>query len=138
MTAVYRENKSGYWYIKRFVVEDSDKRQSFVEEETSRFISLSLNAYPQLRVVFDARANKKEVEDLVVDAAEFIGVKGFKAKGKRLSNYAIKKVEWLEPLQEDPDYEALQTEAGREENGAEPMIPETNADADPNEQLSLF
>ena len=138
VTAVYRENKSGYWYIKRFVVEDSDKRQSFVEEETSRFVSLSLNAYPQLRVVFDARANKKEVEDLVVDAAEFIGVKGFKAKGKRLSNYAIKKVEWLEPLQEDPDYEALQTEAGREGNGAEPMIPETNADADPNEQLSLF
>ena len=139
ITAVYRENKSGYWYIKRFMVEESDKRQSFVEEENSRFISLSLNACPQLRVVFDAKANKKEIEDLIVDPVEFIAVKGFKAKGKRLSNHAIKKVEWLEPLQPDPDYEQAQQEMDSA-FGMEALGPEVpgNADADPNEQLSLF
>ncbi|MCM1169317.1 MAG: DNA gyrase/topoisomerase IV subunit A [Bacteroides sp.] len=138
LTAVYRENKTGYWYIKRFLVEESDKRQSFVEEESSRFISLSLDAYPQLRVVFDAKANKKEIEDLIVDPVEFIAVKGFKAKGKRLSNYAVKKVEWLEPLQPDPDYELAQKQAEAEQGGAEAVNVEPNPDADPNEQLSLF
>lgn len=133
ITAIYREKKSGYWYIKRFLVEESDKRQSFVEEENSTFITLSLDAFPQLRVVFDAKANKKEIEDLIVDPVEFIAVKGFKAKGKRLSNHAIKKVEWLEPLQEDPDYEGM-----AEENLT------TNEDfsqegvADEDGQLNLF
>ena len=36
-------------------------------------------------------------EPLIVDAEEFIGVKSFKAKGKRLTTYAIASVEELEP-----------------------------------------
>ncbi len=42
-----------------------------------------------------------------MDVAEFIAVKGFKAKGKRLSAKAVEKVEWLEPAEGEPDYEAL-------------------------------
>lgn len=138
VTAIYRENKSGYWYIKRFCIEPGDKRQSFVEEENSRFVTFSLNAEPQLKVVFDAKANKKEIEDLLVSPSEFIGVKGFKAKGKRLSNYAIKKVEWLEPLQPDPDYELLQKEEeqARAAEGGDAVGMDENPEA--NEQLSLF
>ncbi len=137
VTAVYRDRKSKLWYIKRFMVEESEKRMSFVEEESSEFIGLCLDAFPQVRVIFDARANKKEVEDLIVDAAEFIGVKGFKAKGKRLSNYYIKKIEWLEPLRSDPDYEALQRQ---KEDVSEPAAgpSDANFDPDPQEQLSLF
>ena len=137
VTAVYRDRKSKLWYIKRFMVEESEKRMSFVEEENSEFIGLCLDAFPQVRVIFDARANKKEVEDLVVDAAEFIGVKGFKAKGKRLSNYYIKKIEWLEPLQPDQDYEALQRQ---KEDGENPAAAHdaANFDPDPQEQLRLF
>lgn len=141
ITAVYRDKASKLCYIKRFVVEESDKRQSFVEDEFSEFISLSLDYRSRLRVVFDARANKREIEDLVLDAAEFIAVKGFKAKGKRLSNHFVKKVEWLEPQQPDPDYEALQHARETEamlERGEDPGIPADNRDADPNEQLVLF
>ena len=135
VTAVYQDKKTKLWYIKRFMVEDSDKRQPFIDEETSVFISLSLDACPQLKVVFDTRANKKEVADMIVDPVEFIGVKGFKAKGKRLSNYYIKKVEWLEALQPDPDYERLQ---GERDAAEMPESAGLDAEADPNEQLSLF
>lgn len=135
VTAVYQDKKTKLWYIKRFMVEDSDKRQPFIDEETSLFISLSLDACPQLKVVFDTRANKKEVADMIVDPVEFIGVKGFKAKGKRLSNYYIKKVEWLEALQPDPDYERLQ---GERDAAEMPESAGLDAEADPNEQLSLF
>ncbi|MDE7071763.1 MAG: DNA gyrase/topoisomerase IV subunit A, partial [Bacteroidales bacterium] len=135
VTAVYQDKKTKLWYIKRFMVEDSDKRQPFIDEETSLFISLSLDACPQLKVVFDTRANKKEVADMIVDPVEFIGVKGFKAKGKRLSNYYIKKVEWLEALQPDPDYERLQ---GERDAAEMPESAGLDVEADPNEQLSLF
>lgn len=141
ISAVYKDKTTKLWYIKRFLVEESDKRQSFVEDETSEFVSLCLDQYPQLRVVFDTKANNKVVEDLVVDVAEFIGVKGFKAKGKRLSNYFIKKVEWLEPLQPDPDFEQMQQEKEVEaliEQGEDPDEPQDNRDAEPDDQLVLF
>lgn len=141
VTAVYRDRKSRLWYIKRFLVEPGEKRVSFVEEENSEFVTLSLDAYPQLRVLFDAKANKKDIEDLVLDAASFIGVKGFRAKGKRLSNFFVRKVEWMEPLQPDPDYESLQRERESEamvERGEDPDALPDNRDADPDEQLVLF
>lgn len=138
VTAVYRENHSGFWYIKRFLVEDGDKRQSFVEEENSRFVSLSLDAFPRLKVVFDAKANKKEIEDLLVDPVEFIAVKGFKAKGKRLSNHAIRKVEWLEPVQPDPDYESLAGAASSDVVSGQDLPVQGDGQTDDDGQLNLF
>lgn len=138
VTAVYRENHSGFWYIKRFLVEDGDKRQSFVEEENSRFVSLSLDAFPRLKVVFDAKANKKEIEDLLVDPVEFIAVKGFKAKGKRLSNHAIRKVEWLEPVQPDPDYESLAGAASSDVASGQDLPVQGDGQTDDDGQLNLF
>ena len=40
---------------------------------------------------------------MVVDAAEFIAVKGFKAKGKRLTNYSVATINELEPLRQEDD-----------------------------------
>ena len=37
-------------------------------------------------------------EPLEIDVESFIGVKGFKAKGKRISTWNIHKIEQLEPL----------------------------------------
>jgi topoisomerase-4 subunit A len=43
-----------------------------------------------------------------VDAEQFISVKGFKAKGKRLSTYQIESIEELEPMRfpEEPESES--------------------------------
>ena len=104
-------------------------------------MNLNMDFYPRLRIVFDSKANKKECEDQEVDVTGFIGVKGFKAKGKRLSNYYIKRVEFIDPEQPDPDYEQLQHDKEVEEKiakGEDPDVLPENEDADPNEQLSLF
>ena len=42
-------------------------------------------------------------EPMVVDAAEFIAVKGFKAKGKRLTTYSVATINELEPLRQEDD-----------------------------------
>ena len=146
LTAIYKDKASKLLYIKRFSPEETDKRQVFIEEGSGELVSLNLDFHPRLRVMFDTKANKKEIGDQEIDVEEFIGLKGIKAKGKRLSNFFVKKVEWMEPLQEDPDYEALQREkeeqakleAGENPEENFPSNGENDAEPDPNEQLSLF
>ena len=57
------------------------------------------------KVKFDEKANGKIIDDLSVEAAEFIAVKSYKAKGKRLSKNTVKSVSFLDPLPYDPPSE---------------------------------
>ena len=45
-----------------------------------------------------------------IDAEEFVGVKGFKARGKRVSNYLVESVEELEPTRFAPENETTPEE----------------------------
>ena len=40
-------------------------------------------------------------DPLIIDAEEFIGVKSFKAKGKRISTYTVETINELEPLRKE-------------------------------------
>ena len=69
----------------------------------------SLDRLPQVKVIFDKEANKKEIPDLIINVEEFIGIKSPKAKGKRVTSKAIKKIEFIEPLPfEEPDDESTE------------------------------
>lgn len=103
MSVVYVEGQQGYWYFKRFRLEESDKKTLFISEHpNSKLISWSLDYRPVFNVIFDAKKNDKEIDDLEINAEEFIAVKGYKAKGKRISNFVIKKIDWLESLPYSP------------------------------------
>ena len=84
----------------------SDKRVSFLEEGAV-CRAMTVDYAPRLRVIYTPDAKGRVPEPEEMDVAEFIAVKGFKAKGKRLSGKAVEKVEWLDPAEEEPDYEAL-------------------------------
>jgi topoisomerase-4 subunit A len=119
ITAVYQEKKTGIFFIKRFLVEDSDRRVSFIEEDEAVLVAYSADFYPKLRVLYAPKGKKPaREEDIVV--SDFIAVKGYKAKGKRISNDAVEKVEWLAPCAEDPDYEFLLSQR----QGDEPELDE--------------
>jgi topoisomerase-4 subunit A len=99
VSAVYLEGSLNLWYLKRFQVEATDKKTLFIGESAgSRLITLSMDERPLLQVVFDEKKNGKTITVDVVNAEEFIGVKSYKAKGKRLSTWDIKEVNWLKPL----------------------------------------
>lgn len=95
-TAVLHDADQGYPYIKRFTFEPSAKKQRYLgENEKSSLIILSDAPGARFEVKFggdDAFRGCMEI-----DASEFIGVKSFKAKGKRVSNYAIESIVELEP-----------------------------------------
>lgn len=86
----------GYAYLKRFTFDNSEKVVNFMgENEASTLFCLTDIVFPRINVVFGGNDDFRDTLEL--DVEEFIGVKSYKAKGKRLSNYEVKAVEELEP-----------------------------------------
>ncbi len=108
--ALFDADQQGYPYVKRFTLERTaqTRHQNFLgENPQSQFILLTDTVYPRLRLSYGgADAFREPIE---VDVESYIGVKSFKAKGKRLTTCAVGKIEELEPLRmpalENPDGE---------------------------------
>ena len=116
VTALYREGETGSYYLKRFQPEDSDKKLPFIDEG-DQLVSYSLDTYPNLHVSYDEASGKKILEeDINVD--EFIAVKGYKAKGKRVTTSMVKEFKWLEPGAE-PELEPEEEPTAEELNEVE-------------------
>lgn len=110
-TAVLNDADQGYPYIKRFTFESSAKPQRFLgENEKSTLILLTDTRHPRIEVTFGGDdASRPAIE---INAEEFIAVKSFKAKGKRLTTFAIESVTELAPLvadEEEADGEPQET-----------------------------
>lgn len=95
-------------YLKRFQLEAGSRKQNFLGENSgSRLLLLTDEGYPRIEVIFGGHDSFRE--SLVLDADEFISVKGFKAKGKRISTFEIETINELEPVrfaqskEEQPD-----------------------------------
>lgn len=96
-TAVLYDADQEYIYLKRFTFEATNKTQNFLgENQGSKLLLLSDITYPRIEVVFGG--NDSYRGSLEIDAEEFIAIKSFKAKGKRISTFEISKVRELEPL----------------------------------------
>ncbi len=99
-TAVSFDAEQDAWYLKRFNPEPSFKPSSFIgESEGSKLSILTYDYKPLLEVKFGGKHKNKET--LLLSADEFIGVKSYKARGKRISPYEISSFKWLEPLEKD-------------------------------------
>ena len=101
-TVALYDAAKGYPYLKRFVFEAGSRKQSFLgDNPDSRLLLITDTAYPRIEVAFGEGDSFRE--PMVVDAAEFIAVKGFKAKGKRLTTYSVATINELEPLRQEDD-----------------------------------
>lgn len=95
-TAALNDADQGYPYLKRFQFEISAKKQSFIGgNPASTLIALSDNRHPRFEVKFGGGDGFRG--SMILDADEFISVKSFKAKGKRISNYTIDSISEIEP-----------------------------------------
>lgn len=90
-------DQQNYPYLKRFCFEANTRKQNYLgENKKNQLILMTDEYYPRLEVVMDG--NDSFRDPLVIDADEFIAVKGFKAKGKRITTYSISTINELEPL----------------------------------------
>ena len=96
-TAALYDADQKFTYLKRFTFEDSERTLNFMgDNPDSSLLLLSDVYYSRIKAVFGGDDEFRDPIEL--DADEFIGVKGYKAKGKRISNYEIESIEELEPL----------------------------------------
>ncbi|MCP4312167.1 MAG: DNA gyrase/topoisomerase IV subunit A [Bacteroidetes bacterium] len=97
-SAAYYDAEQKYYYLKRFHIEASAKSIRFIgEHPDSRLIRITEVEYPRLELKFGGKSRDRNPE--IIEVAEFIGIKSYKARGKRLSNYEVKVVEELEPME---------------------------------------
>ncbi len=89
---------AGYDYLKRFQFEPSQKHINFLTDNPkSELLLITDVAYPRIKVTFGGAVDKRR-EPMEIDVEEFIGVKGIKAKGKRIHTWEREAIEELEPL----------------------------------------
>ena len=120
-SAVYWDEEQGFYYVKRFMFEESDRLQCFIaENEGSKLVSLTEVEYPRLEIMFGGKHEGRSNE--IIEVAEFIGVKSFRAKGKRLTNYSVANIRELEPVVRS---EAAPLPAPAEEEEVPPSAPPT-------------
>ena len=123
--ALYDASQQGYPYIKRFTLEANARRQNCLgENKDNELIWFSETPFPRIQVMFGGNDNFRE--PLVIEVDEFIGVKSYKARGKRLTTYEIDEIIELEPTKFPPPPEVVEEPEEEEPDNSNP------------EQLSLF
>ena len=108
--ALFDQDQSGFLYVKRFSMEATTRRQNFLgENPENKMLILTDVAFPRLLVTMGG--NDSFREPIEVDAEEFISVKSFKARGKRVTTNNVAKVEELEPTRfPEPEPEPVEEE----------------------------
>lgn len=98
-TAVlYDADQQGYLYLKRFKFEASAKKQSFIgDNPKSELVVLTDEPGARIEVTFGGDDEFRG--SMVVASPDFVGVKSYKAKGKRITTFAVASVEEIEPIQ---------------------------------------
>lgn len=148
-TAVlFDADNQGYPYIKRFTMEATRKKQNYLgDNPNSKLLILTDQPFPRIKVNFGGFDADKE--PMVIDVEDFIMVKGFKAKGKRITTCNVTSIEELEPtkLPENPsaDDNGEEDDNISEETPNETAISEDlssqsqpSKNGQTSEQLSLF
>ncbi|MFW5751705.1 MAG: DNA gyrase/topoisomerase IV subunit A [bacterium] len=114
-TAIFYDADQEYYYLKRFTFETSENLSSFIgENPKSKLIALSSEKFPRFEITFTGKHENREPE--IVNAEEFIGIKSYRARGKRLTTFQIGAISEIEPgnreEEEEPD-----TVSKSQENG---------------------
>ena len=113
-TALYWDGESKSFYVKRFsfIVSDNTPLSFISDNPKSHLVELSDDLHPQYEISW--KLEDKQPED--VDAEEWIGKKGYAAKGKKCAAKGeVKSVRFIEPLVKEADK--------RPEEGAEEPAP---------------
>ena len=102
------------------------------ENLDNKLVSVTWVRYPRLELEFEGKYAERENE--IIEVSEFIGIKSWKAKGKRLSNYDVGRIIEIEPVLKDEDDKPQPDELIELD---EPDEPEPIETPKPKEKLSF-
>jgi topoisomerase-4 subunit A len=143
LSVIYYDAEQQFYYVKRFEIDEVEgKRIRFIgDNPDNKLISITWVRYPRFEIEFGGKHSERENE--IIEVAEYIGIKSWKAKGKRLSNYKIENVKEVEPVVKDEDQKP--NPDGDDENGTKSEsddipfeVKRPGKDDDDKNQMSLF
>ena len=103
----------------RYIHAPLHHNRAVCRQDIRRIIKLTGENH-RLEVVYNPESGKKIASE-IIEVEDFIGVKSIKAKGKRVTTFAVDAFNWLSPLKPDP------------EPSDEPEDPEAPESSDPSE-----
>jgi topoisomerase-4 subunit A len=125
-SVIYWDAEQKFYYLKRFTLEESEKPLCFINEDPeSKLISITEVEYPRFEIHFGGKHKDRENE--IIEVSEFIGVKSYKAKGKRLTSFMVDNILEIEPVvrKESPSGRDSDDEDDQDE---EPRHPDAHID----------
>ncbi len=109
ITAVYYDPEKARYFIKRFLIENENKEDSFIKEG-GELIYVGTEWRPVLELEFVKPRGGDPLPPKQINVEEFISIKGYKAMGNQLTDKKVKNIQ----LKESLPYE-IQEEAAVEE-----------------------
>lgn len=105
-TAVLNDADQGFPYLKRFAFEPTSKKQRFIGENLkSTLLLLTDEPGARFEITFPQPDGMMTRPEMIVIAAEFVAAKSFRAKGKRLTNFAVDRITEIDPIEINIDDE---------------------------------
>ena len=110
ISAIYYDGEKERYYVKRFLIENENKEETFITEHPKSQLEIVSTDYrPMAELVF-TKVKGVQKENQIVDIESFIAVKGFKALGNQLTTDKLKQVNLLEPLPYEESEEVVPEE----------------------------
>ena len=141
ISAIYFEGEKERYYIKRFVIEQTDKEEKFITEHPKSQLEIVATDYrPVAEIIYAKQRGKDQKENEEIDLENFITVKGIKALGNQLTALKLKQVSLLTPLpyEEEKEPEIEEIEVIEEEQVSDDIDLENDDLGADGEQTTLF
>ena len=105
ISAIYFHGEKELFYVKRFLIENEEKEETFLPEVEGSYVEVVSTDYkPMAELVFNKPRGKEQPPNESVNVDEFISVKGMSAQGNQLTKSKVKQINWLESLPyEEPE-----------------------------------
>lgn len=143
VSAIYWDGEKERYYVKRFLVEQTEREDTIISEHPKSFLDVISTDYkPVAEIVFNKQRGKDQRPNETIILEDFIAIKGFKAMGNQLTTYDVKKLNLLESLPHEEPEEIVTEDI--EVNDGENISPDqeiklnSSNDSEDDGQASLF
>ena len=121
ISAIYWDASKKKYYVKRFLVEVSDKKVRFISDVEGSYLEVVSTDYlPMAEIEFTKERNKDQRPNEQINFEEFISIKGLKAHGNTLTSYKVKSINLLDSL--EPSIELVEEISSEEDDDEKVQI----------------
>ena len=110
ISAIYFDGEKEKYYVKRFLVENESREESFISEHPNSQLEIVSTDYRPVAEIVFAKVKGNQKPNQTIDLESFIAVKGIKALGNQLTGDKLKQINMLEPLPYEPPKEIVAEE----------------------------